>query len=65
MNYAKSNDMARRLCGLPPSTRFPVVKQITEKQWIAADIANNVDRPAQNQAAAMAQQIKANRESWL
>lgn len=57
MIYAETNDFARRLCGLPPSERFPVVKP-TEAELIAADLANNVDKPYQHDAHELAFQIK-------
>lgn len=55
MTYAETNDFARRVCGLPPSERFPVVKRITEQEWIEADLR---DKVADKDAAALADQIK-------
>lgn len=59
--YAETNDFVRCLCGLPPSKQFPVV---SEADWIAADIANNIGKTERNQADALKLQIKDGRESW-
>lgn len=60
--YAESNALARKLCGLPPSKQFPVV---SEADWIASDLANSRDKPAQHKAHALKLQIKNSPESWL
>lgn len=39
--------------------------RMSEAELIAADIANNVDKPAQHAEHALKLQIKDGRESWL